>query len=102
MEKLLKYLLILAIAILPFPSFAGDIDNYSIWVSVSVNTNDATTKKKVESFISRELRQLGDVTVTDHHPEYELDVTVIEKKLNDGRTVEYGIAFSVIPHFNYI
>ncbi len=58
--------------------------NFSIRVQVSVKTKNETVKSKIVSYVSRELRSLGDVVVTDHGPHFRLRIVAVEVAFVSG------------------
>lgn len=72
---------------------ARPLPDFSARVKVSVSSDDSISAE-VKSYISRELRSLGDVVTTDQNPEYVLSVvaSVVTTKSGSKR----GVAFSVV------
>jgi len=86
------YILIFAF-LLPIICYAQEIQPYSGRVSVSISAND-NIKGQIESYISRELRSLGDVIVTDDNPDWVLHIVALEPTSKGGNKV--GIILSVV------
>jgi len=51
-------------------------------------------KELISSYMTRELRQLGNVAIVDHNPDWHLAVTAVELKNNRG--IRTGVALSLI------
>ena len=69
--------------------------SFSVRVQVSVSAKNEIVKSKIVSFISRELRSLGDVSVTDHEPQYILLIVALEAEFVSGTTTG-DIALSTV------
>lgn len=78
---------------LPILCSAQELQPFSGRVSVSVSAND-DIKGKIESYISRELRSLGDIVVTDDNPRWILSIVALESTTKSG--YKSGIEISVV------
>ncbi len=74
-------------------SFAQETKT-SFKVRLDIIAEDKDTKQTIESYISRELRNLGDVTIVDTGEDCELGLIVFESKTLSG--IKAGIAISVV------
>jgi hypothetical protein len=72
----------------------ADDQEKSIKVRVRVSADDSM-KRETLSFLTRELRSLGDVEVVDTAPDYEISVVALETS-SRGSTVPTGYAVSAI------
>lgn len=70
-------------------------------VSVVVTCDDNITKGKIESFIKRELRSLGDVTINNYTPDYFIFLTVLEPTYVSTGTKTGNIIVSSVCIKNY-
>lgn len=89
----IKIPIIFFILLYPFTCFATGLPPFSARVSVVVSA-DNNIKPKVESYIDRELRSLGDVVVTDDNPDWILNIVALESKTKGG--YESGVVLSVV------
>jgi hypothetical protein len=86
------HLMILTLLISALCSSAEDAPKFHASVSLAVSAPDSI-KREVTSFLSRELRELGDVTLVESGGNAELQVVVMELT-SDGENL--GFAFSVV------
>ena len=91
------FFVILTLLIIAPSVQAQDSNPFRVSVVVSA---DGSTKSRVESFISRELRSLGDVVVTNDNPEWTFSIVVIEPKLENGRRVGIVLSTVILRRFN--
>jgi len=89
----LIYTIIFIMWVLPSVCWAQDIPPFSGRVQVVVDANE-NIKAEIESYISRELRSLGDIIVTDDEPRWILDILAIESKKTGDYTT--GIVLSIV------
>lgn len=83
----------------PIRSQVGD---EKLSVSVEVSCDDQITKGKIESFLKRELRSLGDVTIQDTFTaDYSLELVVLEMSYVSTGNKTGGIAVSSVFIKNY-
>lgn len=83
-----------------WPVSATTIPPFSARVQVFVSA-DENIQGQIESYLSRELRSLGDVVVTDARPEWILNVGCSELCLQNG--YKSGLSLSVVilrPFYN--
>jgi len=64
-------------------------------VSIQIDINDDDTNQTIVSYISRELRSLGDVTIVDTGEDCLLQVVVIEIENKASTDAKLGFALSV-------
>ena len=97
MKKIIYLLLFLWL--LPIICFAQELQPFSGRVSVSVSAND-NIKGKIESYISRELRSLGDIIVTDDNPRWILRIVALESTTKGGYKSGIDISVVILKPFN--
>jgi len=61
-------------------------------VQVIVDCDDSALKNRIVSFISRELRSLGDVDITDVAPMYKISIVAIAVRLRSGYTAGHAVS----------
>ncbi len=88
----------LALFVLTTTCVAQETPKFNPTIAVNVSANDAI-KGEITSFISRELRQLGDVTVTDQDPTWELQIVGMEAYLKSGPKSGFVISVVIFQHF---
>ena len=74
-------------------SQAVELGEYSARVSIEVRGHDELTTN-VLSYLSRELRSLGDVVVTDEDPKWKIDIVVTYLEFTSGERI--GVLLSVV------
>lgn len=79
--------------LIPLVCIAGDMPQFSARVSVGVSA-DENIKGKIESYIARELRSLGDVIVTNDNPNWAIDIVALEAETRSG--YKNGVNLSVV------
>jgi hypothetical protein len=92
----MKILAAMALALFYFSSSLASGED-AVWrqrIAVSVTCNDGALRSEITSFISRELRGLGDVDITDDNPSFKISVVAMSVKMQNG--YDAGYAFSVI------
>ncbi|MET0754442.1 MAG: hypothetical protein ABWZ66_13755 [Pyrinomonadaceae bacterium] len=87
--------LILLVVFCSLPAFA---QTKKIFVSVSVESKDTKLRDTIESYITRELRTLGDVEIDNSFGFFKVDILAIENEI-DGEALGYTISV-VISHFS--
>jgi hypothetical protein len=92
--KAKQFLIFLAILKLPALGLAAD-NSLSFRVGLFVSA-DESIKGRIESYLSRELRALGDVTQSKDN--YEYDMTVVALKTQSKGGYETGVVLSVTIH----
>lgn len=91
MKKLIIFFLILLIG---FPAFAQEKPLIKVYVGISGNP-----RVLAESYIKRELRSLGDVTIVDildENADYAIYILVDETKLKNGHKIGFHCAWAVV------
>lgn len=68
-------------------------------VKVDVSTYDESYKKNIESYVKRELRSLGDVTVSDTNNKYIIHIVCTNKKNSNGIITDYLFAVTLTELF---
>jgi hypothetical protein len=81
------------------PAIAEDLQPFSGRVQVSVSANESI-KGKIESYLSRELRSLGDVVVTDDNPRWILSVVALESESKSGYKTGVDLSVVILEPFN--
>ena len=66
------------------PCIAQAPPKYSGTVQLYISGEDDSLKTQVNSFISRELRSLGDITIVDVKPDFVLQIIVMKIKGVNG------------------
>ena len=61
---------------------------------------DENIQSEITSFIDRELRELGDVTIVDDKPNWEIRILALEPQFQDGRRAP-GLSISVVILYHY-
>ncbi len=87
------YYVIFFLFLLPLICFAQKTQSFSGRVGVYVSANE-NIKGEIESYISRELRSLGDIIVTDSNPRWILNIVAMELLTKGG--YKSGVVLSVI------
>ena len=72
-------------------SIAQEELNHNYKVKLVI-TADEDIKGLVESFLGRELRSLGDVTVTDNDPGWVMNIVAIKMKTNQNSILGYALS----------
>lgn len=60
---------------------------WSATVSVNVSTSVTQFRSDVTSYVSRELRSLGDVSVTDSEPIYVIEIVAVQMTNNEQQPI---------------
>ena len=68
-------------------------------VQVSVSASDSI-KGKIESYLSRELRSLGDIVVTDDNPRWLLSIVALESESKGGYKTGVDLSVVILKPFN--
>lgn len=97
MKLILSLFIYLTVFSYPIAAYAKDI-KFHATVGVDVSGNDSV-KNRVVSYVGRELRSLGDVTVANDHPDYELSLIVLKTSNIQGFNTGYTIGTSVSTKF---
>jgi len=81
-------------------SFAEETKpNFKVRLSISA---DEDIKQKAESYLSRELRSLGDVTIVDSGDEYKICIIVLQHESESGTLLGYSISVVFGELDNYL
>jgi len=68
-------------------------------IALAINCSDEGTNKKTESYLSRELRSLGDVDIVDSGEECKLTAIVVKDMYKSGEVLGYSLAvLCTIPY----
>jgi hypothetical protein len=90
-----------AIALLIVISFYARAADPKWQGRVQVNVSgDSKTDTEVSSFVKRELRALGDVTVAETAPDYVIEIIAHSTALTTGRVVGYNLSYVVCRPFS--
>jgi hypothetical protein len=87
-------IVITMILLLHTPVSSAQETNPNFKVSLRIFTKDEDTKQTIESYINRELRSLGDVTIVDTGEDCRLEVMAIEGETLSG--IKKTLALSVV------
>jgi len=91
-STVLRRAILLTILIFSFVFGAGLPEEIQPRVSVKVKADEGVAGR-IESYVKRELRKLGDVIVTDSTPDWEILILAIEMKTED---IKLGVAMSIV------
>jgi len=95
-----KFLLALfCLCVASSPAVAEDLQTFSGRVQVLVSASDSI-KGKIESYLSRELRSLGDIVVTDDNPRWILSVVALEAESKGGFKTGVDLSVVILESFN--
>lgn len=86
-------------ALVALPATAQDDVEHVFRIAYEVSIPDEDAKKRVGMYVRNELRNLGDVAVTDEDPDYKLYVMVLEMKSERGTRLAYVLGISVTSYF---
>ncbi len=82
-----------------FPAFAQEETEPAFRIAYEVNVPDEDAKKRISMYLRNELRNLGDVEVTDENPDYKLFVMIMEMNSERGNRMAYILGISVASFF---
>ena len=68
-------------------------------IAYDVNVPDKDAKERIGMYLRNELRNLGDVEITDENPDYKLFVMVMEMNSERGNRMAYILGISVASFF---
>ena len=91
--------LLLMMAVAAFPAYAEEETAPAFRIDYSVNIADEDAKERIGMYLRNELRNLGDVEVTDENPDYKLYVMVMEMNSERGNRMAYVLGISVTSFF---
>ncbi len=97
MKNTIAALLIMAVAALP--AFAEEEAEPAFRIAYDVNAPDEEAKERIGMYLRNELRNLGDVEVTDENPDYKLYAMVMEMNSERGNRMAYILGISVTSFF---
>ena len=102
MKNTIVALILLALA--AFPAFAQDEvatepTAAAFRIAYEVNIADEDAKERIGMYLRNELRNLGDVEVTDENPDYKLFVMTMEMNSERGNRMAYILGISVASFF---
>jgi len=81
------------------PVVAEDLQPFAGRVQVAVSASDSI-KGKIESYLSRELRSLGDIVITDDNPRWILSVVALEAESKGGYKTGVVLSVVILEPFN--
>ena len=84
---------VFVIILLPQSNVAQQQSKFACRVRLDI-TGDDKIKSEISSYISRELRSLGDVTITTG--ERNLDIEIVALQMQSQGQLNVGYAFSVV------
>lgn len=73
---------------------------YSATVQLVVKSDDDALRSQVTSFLSRELRSLGDITIVDEKPFFLINVLVYKTHDMGGATIGFAMATHISRPLN--
>ena len=74
------------------------IPKYNTTVKLEISASE-DIKNQIYSYISRELRSLGDVEIVENNPEWIIDIVALQVK--DKNSYDRGVAFSIVIEKGY-
>ena len=91
----------LIVAILAaFPAIAQDDDvEPAFRIAYEVSVPDEDARERIGMYVRNELRNLGDVAITDENPDYKLYVMILEMNSERGTRLAYVLGISVTSYF---
>jgi len=81
------------------PAFAQEEAGPAFRIAYDVNVPDEEARERIGMYLRNELRNLGDVEVTDENPDYKLFVMVMEMNSERGNRMAYILGISVASFF---
>lgn len=91
---LLFFLLLSAAALASFaqtqPKYSPS--KFAATVQLSITCDDASLKSQITSYLSRELRSLGDITIVDEHADFVISAIAMTLATEDGSPRGFVIA----------
>lgn len=74
---------------------------WKVWIKVKLNiSGDNGLDSMTRSYLSRELRKIEDVSITDKNPNFVINVCVIQTRLKDGTPMGYAFSYAVTSTLN--
>jgi len=96
--KTLKIFLLFIVIIFSTNSLSsGDNHNFRVLLVVSA---DESIKGKIESYISRELRSLGDIIQVNEDYKYVMSITGLETHNKKGDKIGVALSVIILPRFD--
>lgn len=82
---------------------SGEIEQikYSTTIKLVISADDEI-QNQVYSYISRELRSLGDVTVVEDDPQWIIQIVAIQRKSKSGHKLGYAFSEIILSPFRPI
>lgn len=83
---------------------AQDLTTLAPWsakVKLDVSAEPKSFHDEIESYLARELRSLGDVSVVDEKEEYRIEVVAIQEQFRSGRSASVAISVVVNRPWNW-
>jgi len=90
---------LLTLIILRVACVGAELPKFSASVTISVSANELI-EQEVTSYISRELRQLGDVMIVDEGFRWQLGIVALEANLTDGKKSGFVLSAVIVEHFD--
>ncbi len=97
MKKILTAIALLALV--TAPAIADEAPPPTLRVAIEVTVSDEDLRDRVSMYLRNELRNLGDVEVTDENPDFKLYAMVTEMRSGTGQRVAYVLGISVVNFF---
>lgn len=69
---------------------------FRVYVDVS---GDPNIKSLITSYITRELRSIGDIVVVDSKPDYKLIIVAIEDHTTSGKKFGFSLAITILEYY---
>lgn len=96
----MKTVMIMMLAVLMItPATADDEVLPRFRIAVEVTVTDDDLRERVTGYLTRELQDLRDVSVTLEDPDYKLYAMVMQVRTSDDRRMAYVLAVSVAGFF---
>ncbi len=97
----MKYTIValLMMGVAALPAFAEEDAEPAFRISYNVNAPDEEAMERIGMYLRNELRNLGDVEVTDENPDYKLYAMVMEMNSERGNRMAYILGISVTSFF---
>jgi hypothetical protein len=92
------FIILIALAI-SHAGFGQEALKFHGSVKLSIS-GEESIKNEITSFMSRELRELSDVTVVDENPDWEISVVAMESHLKSGQKTGFVISVVLFQHYN--
>jgi hypothetical protein len=74
---------------------------WKVWIKVKLSVSgDNGLDAMTRSYLSRELRKIEDVSITDKDPNFVISVCVVQTRLSDGTPMGYALSYAVTSTLN--